>query len=749
MRRALVRGAWLACLVAAPALAAMAAGSPDAAPAPRLVGRDLSAGVSAPLLGLGTPRSLAQRAADVRDIRDYGADGRGTPIGAAYGRSLAAALGYVSPGGQHPLAHLADPMWGLQVRMPLSAAIAPGGTSGAFTGVNTIIGGLTRSFATWNLPQNGNMHIVPGMIVTAPGSGTGAGCLPAAGVAVAAVPNLSFAASAPVAALIVDQHGAPVANTAATTTDTEYEPSGAVELAAASAPGCPVGTELTFTVSPRQFMALTRDFVAFVAAEMDIVASGAGGTVYVPAPGMAKNWPLVLPMPGGAGGVPQISVRGDPGWASSIVDTADLGALSCSMVEADRSSAGGAHTRVTDISFQGPARRGAWGAPVGLMNGICIGSGTRLDHVNARGYHAGVWITQDHGVLDYVYAHDDFYGLWFGPEVVDLGNWKIENSSFTGNGWAAVAVAAENTPNESIWVNDYCGLTPYCWYGELPSPRLRVPAAVGLQGLLLGVKCDGCGFEQVGDGIVYQEAKASGFTNLVFDNSPAFACDPGFQVPGRGCPYYFWSNGMNSGARFVNNSEISGITPPGISYVAARNYEGDIFFDEADSLIGQTGRRTVRGATRDVYAVSGMAADITFRLRNGGTGRFRSVEGGVTMNQGEIAGFGPDVSSDDSMKPLRAGHPAAGVLLQAAINDAYAAVQDTGDVGVDLSPGGSATITQYLCADPAHPGGATDCPVPATAADIRLGVEVGPKQGVTSAAPGASPERVSVHLRMN
>ena len=124
-----------------------------------------------------TPRSLAARAADTFNCRDYGCDptGGNTAIGTTYGTSVAALAAYTAPNGSHPFAQATNQLFGLTFPMTTSAAQSAAGTGLTFVdGIGGNIWGYSANVALWTDPQNRYMLPSPGMLVTSSN-----GCIPA------------------------------------------------------------------------------------------------------------------------------------------------------------------------------------------------------------------------------------------------------------------------------------------------------------------------------------------------------------------------------------------------------------------------------------------------------------------------------------------------------------------------------------------------------------------------------------------
>lgn len=410
-------------------------------PAPfSLSGQNVNTARSASATGMS--RSLSDRLGDVFNPMDYGALGTGaaTPIGTAYGASLAALAAYGNATGNHPFAFAADPKFGLTFSMTPSATSATASQAFLFNHVG--INNVTATVAIWQDPAYGNYLVTPGMQVTG-------ACItrPTTVASVGRNPGLA---------------GAP---------DPTY---GTVTLSAAPATPCSGSTPLTFTTSPAQVALLTADWLGWQAAMAQAFYAPNGGNVRAPQGVYVLNHSLLNP-----GGItdsnaafPNIDVAGAGVAETTLYFPADLGLDMGAVTEAN--SAGESVTSASayhDFRIRGPANNHVQGtgntlngAAVG-MDGMRVGRGAVLHNLLINGVNGGISGVNDHTALNDVYSSNNACGYRYRDYTYTMGNQVIENGSMSGNYVASFCMPTTNQMDSSLVKNVHTGFGPRgFWY---------------------------------------------------------------------------------------------------------------------------------------------------------------------------------------------------------------------------------------------------------------------------------------------
>ena len=417
-----------------------------------------------------TPRSLSSRAADIYNVRDYGALGTNTSTTLATqfpGSATAslAAFAVQSVNGATPYAWMTNPVFGLTFSIPTSADQGAAGRTLTFLESLTGINNWVASVAAWQAPGNGNYLLNTGMQVS--------GSCIAAGTTVAAVNRTPGTAG----------YGT-VTTSQATSTD------------------CASGAAITFTIAPSQLQALTVDWLgiqsAMAAAWQN---SSAGGSIYMPAGNYVLNHSLV-----NAGGVvdtntnvPNLDVRGDGMAETRLSYLTDLGSDNCAILS------GGRGVRLTSLSTYhdfriiGPSYTRINGTTPNQMDGLCIGADDKLSGLSISAMHAGVNGVKDHWSLDDMTLSNNGYGIYFAPYSSTIGNQVVQNSNVGGNTIASFGIATTNTIDSSLISNVHTGFEPYGFYYETnPS---NVSGELG--GMLTNSTLMNVYIEAVGNGWIY------------------------------------------------------------------------------------------------------------------------------------------------------------------------------------------------------------------------------------------------------
>ena len=434
------------------------------------------------LAGGTTARTLTSRAADIYNVKDFGALGTNSYVqlqsvfpGSA--TASLAAFAAQSVNGATPYAWMSKAAFGLTFTMPTSVAQGGSGTTLTFLESLSGINNWSATVAAWQDPQNGNYLVQPGMLVS--------GACVANGTTVSAVNR--------------------VPGTAA------Y---GTITLSSATSSACAAGAAITFTIAPAQLQILTTDWLgiqgAMAAAWLN---TQSGGSIYIPTGNYLVNHSLI-----NAGGVtdttfetPNLDVHGDGVAESRITFTYDLGPDTCGMSEATRGATDTSLSTYHDFRLIGPwpASR-VEGTPPNQMDGLCIGANARAYGMHVTFMRAGVNGVKDHWSLREVELANNGYGVYFAPYSNTLGNQVIQESALVGNTIASIAVSSTNQIDSSLLKNLHTGFSPYGLYLEPKTANVGTPLTFLTNSTLMNVY-----IEAIGNGWIY----GNGETGLVANNT--------------------------------------------------------------------------------------------------------------------------------------------------------------------------------------------------------------------------------------
>ena len=410
------------------------------------------------------PRTLAARAADVYNVRDFGALGTNSSvtIGASFPSSVTASLAaFASQNvrGTMPYAWMTNPAFGLTFTIPTSVDQGGSGTTLTFLESLSGINGWSATVAVWQDPAYGNYLLQPGMQVS--------GSCIAAGTTVSAVGRTPGA--------------------------TGY---GTVTLSKASSADCGSGAAISFATTPSQLQALTVDWLGIQSAmAASCMNTQSGGSVYMPSGNYIIDRSLV-----NAGGISNtakpfftLDLRGDGLAATTLTAPADLGRDMCVITEGARGPDNTSVSRYHDFSLFGPGFSRKNGVSPSQMDGLCIGETAAASDVDIEAMHAGLNGIRDHWSLRNVRLKNNGYGIYFAPYTTALGNQYVTNSDLTGNTIASVAVSSTNSIDSATFINDHTGFSPYGFYEETAPQTVSGPIGFLTNSLLQNVWIEGVG----------------------------------------------------------------------------------------------------------------------------------------------------------------------------------------------------------------------------------------------------------------
>ncbi len=527
------RGARLIALLGTLAQPGLAAAPPAGALTPSMLdqpGGPMSRGGSSPLdTNTTLGRTLAARAGDTFNPRDYGAvgDGQAHPSGLTL-----AALAVRYP-------WITDSLHGTLFNLPVAANAAIGATTLSFAATQTVsaaaaggsttlllsdVGGLSQGMTItlagvplgtqvdWvnpstlqvglSAPTTGAIaanvsvsfvhawlsHVTPGMQASGPG-------VPA-GATVTTVGPYSVALSAGLTAAVT----APTSNTAATP---QYQ-----------------GTAITFHApfTDAQAAGLQMDALGLQAAVKAAEAAG-GGRVVLPAGTPGGSYQIdsgiVFALSQAAGAI----LEGDGTWGSRLNVIADLGpgrtALSCGDPTATLANgrgiyAGGGQAcfgewrgftlaSLGTIPFLG-ARPQSNGVPV-AMGGVKQGPRRNMRYVTINGFNAGIQFAGDWTTDDYVTAASNFTGVRFDDGIPNLfGDNRYEQVFFGANSFANVSISPGAAVLSSRFSKSWIADAPYPIWLEPGLPTY--PGASLFATVFDSINFEGAGCGEIVDGNV-------------------------------------------------------------------------------------------------------------------------------------------------------------------------------------------------------------------------------------------------------
>ena len=254
-----------------------------------------------------TARTLHARAADIYNVKDYGALGTnsGTTLAQQFPAASLTSLNTFATqwvSGVQAYAWMNNPAFGLTFAIPTSTSQGSPGTTLTFLESLSGINGWSATVAAWQDPAHGNYLLQPGMLVT--------GSCIATGTTVTAVGRTPGA--------------------------TDF---GTVTLSRATSAVCGSNAQITFTIGLSQLKTLTADWLgiqsAMAAAWMN---TNSGSSVYMPSGNYIVNHSLI-----NAGGVSNtnnpsynLDLHGDGMAVTTISLPMDLGKDTCAITEGAR-----------------------------------------------------------------------------------------------------------------------------------------------------------------------------------------------------------------------------------------------------------------------------------------------------------------------------------------------------------------------------------------------------------------------------
>ena len=496
---------------------------------------DLSNGVVAPPTGL--PRTLAARAADTFNVKDYGALGTGTAttIGTSYGLNnaacgsvstapacLAAFAAYTTPSGATPFAWATNSAFGLTFQMTPTGSSATTVQTFIESLGNNFLGWNTNGVALWQDPANASYILASGMSVSGCGlpNGTTIQIPTGGGVSIGRTPGVTASGSGSSAV------------------------AGYGQIILTAAPSAACTTPLTFTIAPAQLQALTLDWLGIQTAMAQAWLGNFGGHVHIPGGQYWINHSLV-----NAASMTDINQNttrgldiGGDGEANTRISTlVDLGTDACVFTNATRGYNYSTNTHfVSDTYYHnfrldGP---GGWtlvrGQAPNNLDGICITAADKISDVTVSGMHAGVNTLNDHWMIHKLTATNNGYGIYFAPFTSTMGNDVLSDVSDGGNTIASIAVSTSNQIDSAIMRNLSVGFNPYGFYREARTANITSQ----MTGFITQSELDYVFVEAIGQSYIYGEYAScygSGFGcdvggNTFVGGDPVVAGDPGWAI---------------------------------------------------------------------------------------------------------------------------------------------------------------------------------------------------------------------------
>ncbi len=447
------------------------------------VGSDLSnSTISLP----GMPaRSLAARAADIYDVRDFGALGSNssTTLATQFPATATASLSSFASqnvNGTTPYTWMTNPAFGLTFSMTTSVDQGGAGTSLTFLRALTGINNWSASVAAWQAPGYGNLLLRPGMQVS--------GSCIAAGSTVAAIGRTPGASG--------------------------Y---GTVTLSQPTSADCASGAAITFTIAPSQLQGLTMDWLGIQSAMAAAWQNAqAGGAVYMPGGNYIVNHSLI-----NAGGVvdtnfdvPNLDVRGDGVAETRLSFPGDLGADSCAILSGGRGVPLTSLSTYHDFRILGPSYARVIGTMPSQMDGLCMGADDRAYGLSISNMRSGVNGVKDHWSVRDATLSNNGYGIYFAPYSSTIGNQVLENLSLVGNTLASIGVATTNQIDASLISNVHTGFSPYGFYYEPNAGNV----GNGLNNILTNSTLTNVYVEAIGNGWIYGAGARGTVIRNVFVN---------------------------------------------------------------------------------------------------------------------------------------------------------------------------------------------------------------------------------------
>ncbi|WP_428393665.1 hypothetical protein [Lichenicoccus sp.] len=572
-----------------------------------------------------TARTLHARAADIYNVRDYGALGTntGTTLAQQFPAATLTSLNTFATqwvSGVQAYAWMTNPAFGLTFSMPTSTD--QGGTSSTLTFAEQLTGinNWSATVAAWQDPTHGNYLLQPGMQVS--------GACIATETTVTAMgrtPNASGYAT--------------------------------VTLSKPLSSDCTAGSSITFTIAPAQLAALTMDWLgvqsAMAAAWLN---TSAGGSVYIPAGNYILNHSLV-----NAGGitdtgseVPNLDIHGDGYAMTRLQWPNDLGQDTCAILSGGRGSPESSNSTYHGLRLIGPGYSRVNGTAPNNMDGLCLGESDKAYMIRISAMRAGINGIKDHWSLRDAVLTNNGYGIYFAPYSSTIGNQLIEDTNLAGNMIASIGVATTDQIDASLIKNVHTGFSPYGIYYEANTKNVSQELYTVLSNsVLMNVY-----IEAVGNGWIYGSGESGAVVNNTFIGGGG--SDVGSQ------PAYAITNasgGVVAAPAVIYVNEFQNNTMISTFWSAYGSVKDDIVeagdYAVGNSWINDTG--FVFNATSTVSPIKGG--------NNTSQNRFETFKGdGVFRSSGSSVGAGVPVYDNGYLLvfPYKDGRPFSGITASPA-----------------------------------------------------------------------------------
>ncbi len=459
-----------------------------------LAGQPLGAGVvTGTTMGTVAPvqRALAHRAADIFNVRDYGA--LGTNSQAKVGTTgCFASFAAFSGSNCYPWA--TNTSYGLtfSVTIPSTGGGTAGSSTLSFLANNqTWYAGTVANTAAWQFEASSNAP-VPGMVVS---NGAGTTCIPAGTtvVGVGADPSGTFSTSG--------------------------VPYGSITLSnGINTRGCVAGNVITFTISTSQLQSLTQDWLgiqnAVANAESQISPGSTntgtvitnntingGAKIFFPAGIYQINHPILYSATSENEDYPSPSVlfEGD-NWVTSAIQVPGsapmMGFDSCVLQPSAWNSS--SQINFTNLRLLGSGS-GVVGSFPNAYKGLCTSTGSMVTNVSADVFYAGLVIRENHIKVEKSHFEHNGYGIYFSPYTNSNGNISIKESYVVSNDLSAISIATTNQIDASDFDNLHFYGNPFGFYREPKQPNVKTVDAY----FLTNSQMRSVYTEQGGNGYIY------------------------------------------------------------------------------------------------------------------------------------------------------------------------------------------------------------------------------------------------------
>jgi hypothetical protein len=455
--------------------------------------------------GSSTPRTLATRAADTFNVRDYGASGTNSTATIGYSTYTTFALFAAA----FPWATI--PQYGLQFTYTVSSTVSSASSPAnqiipLYTSYATNISPFTANSTTnsYNIntaypsnyaltPVGPSSSIVPewadpNWFITPVGAASAASQPNNVIMPGMLVTGSCIASGTTVSYVGVDQS---ISSSIGSVTAPAY---GTISLSQAISSSCAQGTALTFTMPISQIQAATTDWLGFQSATYAADTASNGSSVgngsrdvYIPSGIYNINLPIRHYGPSSATGNSQydlnsINYRGSGTSTTFVNAITDLGLVG-SIKTSDNSclfkgplvGAQGLtnHMIYTDLTITGASQSVAYGLFPSYTDGICLGEGDRVYHVNANNFHAGFSISGDHIHLSDIQAGANGCGIRIPDFQIVNGNVNIDESLLIGNTISGFCVAATSDFDSNVMTQSQIGFEPFAFEYEGMNNSIR------------------------------------------------------------------------------------------------------------------------------------------------------------------------------------------------------------------------------------------------------------------------------------